>query len=364
MGDPLENKYKVCVSCMTYNHATYIVDAMDGFCIQETSFPFVCTIVDDASTDETTTVINRYLAEHFDLCNNEIVKNVETDDYFLIFSQHKLNRNCFFAVLFLKYNHHQIKKTKLQYLKEWRSNAKYIAWCEGDDYWIDSNKLKLQVECLEKHSNFSMVCNRTKLFSDRRKKYIGENYCYNKSQIVDPNDIIRRTGLFISSCSIVYRREISDNIPDYWKQCKVGDYPLQIMCSMKGQVYYFNDIMSVYRVENSNSWRGQQDINKETERRFDTIFSEVNMFKGFAKDYPIYSSVIHDKIGHFLCSNYPTRNESKEIIRRFLTLFKNDLSEMDLFWKFILFLKKLNIPGVLTMFYPITKKYTYLVKRY
>ena len=87
---------------------------------------------------------------------------------------------------------------------------------------------------------------------------------------------------------------------------------------MKGHVYYFNDNMSVYRIENSNSWRGQQDINKETERRFNTIVSEIIMFKGFAKDYPIYSSVIHDKIGHFLCSNYPTRNESKEIIRIFV----------------------------------------------
>ena len=60
-----EHKYMVRVSCMTYNHASYIEDAMNGFCMQETSFPFVCTIVDDASTDGEQDVIQKYLNEHF-----------------------------------------------------------------------------------------------------------------------------------------------------------------------------------------------------------------------------------------------------------------------------------------------------------
>ena len=70
-----DKKYLVRVSCMTYNHAPYIVDAMNGFCMQETDFPFVCTIMDDASTDGEQEVIKKYLTDHFDLNDQTIVRN-------------------------------------------------------------------------------------------------------------------------------------------------------------------------------------------------------------------------------------------------------------------------------------------------
>jgi len=353
--------YVVSVYCMTFNHSKYIVEAMDGFCLQKTDFPFVCTIIDDASTDGEQDVINQYLQKHFDMSENSCVRNEETDDYILTFAQHKTNKNCFFAVVLLKYNHYQIKKPKLQYLSEWRDHVRYIAWCEGDDFWVDPMKLQKQVDYMELHPDCTMTCSRAKLYSEKQQKYIGESYCYSKSQFVFPEDIIRRGGLYINSCSIIYRKEIKDNYPDYCKKCAVGDYPLQIMCAMKGCVYYFNEAMAVYRVENSSSWRGQQDINKVTCKRFNTILSEVNMFKGFSKDYPNYSTVFHDKINHFICSNYPTRNKSHVIINSFLSLFEDDILRMSYFWKTILFLKKLNIPGVLTLFYPFTKKYIVLI---
>ncbi|MBR4365861.1 MAG: glycosyltransferase family 2 protein, partial [Bacteroidaceae bacterium] len=79
----------VRVSCMTFNHAPYIEDAMNGFTMQETTFPFVCTIIDDASTDGEQEVIKKYLQEHFDLEDSSVVRNEETDDYVLTFARHK-----------------------------------------------------------------------------------------------------------------------------------------------------------------------------------------------------------------------------------------------------------------------------------
>lgn len=143
----------VRVQCMTYNHAPYIEDAMNGFCMQETDFPYVCVIVDDASTDGEPEVIKKYLEKNFDLQDDQFFKEDDTDDYHLIFARHKTNRNCFFGVLLLKYNHFR-KKDKKPYFLKW-SHAKYVALCEGDDYWSDSSKLQLQVDVLNKHPECS-----------------------------------------------------------------------------------------------------------------------------------------------------------------------------------------------------------------
>ena len=151
-----ESKFLVRVCCLTYNHAPYIKDAMNGFCMQETNFPFVCTIMDDASTDGEQEVIKKYLADHFDLDDQTIVRNEETDDYVLTYARHKTNHNCFFAVYYLKYNHYSIKKSKVPYISEWQDNVKYIALCEGDDYWICPQKLQIQLDFLENHNDYSL----------------------------------------------------------------------------------------------------------------------------------------------------------------------------------------------------------------
>ena len=74
-------KYMVQTRCMTYNHAPYILEAMNGFCMQKTTFPFVNVIVDDDSTDGEPEVIEKYLQEHFDLDDSAVVRREETDDY-------------------------------------------------------------------------------------------------------------------------------------------------------------------------------------------------------------------------------------------------------------------------------------------
>lgn len=77
-------KWMVCTRCVTFNQAPYIEDAMNGFTMQQTTFPFVCTIIDDASTDGEPQVIRQYLQEHFDLEDKSVVRNEETDDYVLL----------------------------------------------------------------------------------------------------------------------------------------------------------------------------------------------------------------------------------------------------------------------------------------
>ena len=112
-------KYMVCTSCMTYNHAPYITDAMNGFTMQETSFPVVYLITDDASTDGEPEVIRQYLSEHF----QEPYRQEESENYYLLCAIHKTNPNCNFVVFLLKYNHRSIRKSKLAYQSEWRDRS-------------------------------------------------------------------------------------------------------------------------------------------------------------------------------------------------------------------------------------------------
>ena len=74
----IENiNFKVSVRCMTYNQAPYIEDAMNGFCMQQTDFPFVCNVMDDASADGEQDFIRKYLEEHFDLDEKNLIKKEE-----------------------------------------------------------------------------------------------------------------------------------------------------------------------------------------------------------------------------------------------------------------------------------------------
>ena len=133
-------KYKVCVCCATFNHAPYITATLDGFCRQQTDFPFICVIIDDASQDGAQEAISRYLQEHF----NEVTKE-ETGNYNLTLACHKVNANCHFAVFLLKKNHYSQGKMPLDYANRWKEHCSYVALCEGDDYWTDPHKLQKQI---------------------------------------------------------------------------------------------------------------------------------------------------------------------------------------------------------------------------
>ena len=150
--------------CRTYNHEKYILDALDGFAMQQTDFPVVTTIVEDCSTDNTAGVIRKYLNDYFALNDTMVAYEKETDYAIIVFSQHKTNKNCFFAVLFLKYNHWRLKKSVFPYIEEWSNNSKYYAICEGDDYWIDPKKLQIQVGFMENNPEYGLVYSMAKVY--------------------------------------------------------------------------------------------------------------------------------------------------------------------------------------------------------
>lgn len=250
-GMDTENRFLVCVKCATYNHVHYITDALDGFCMQRTLFPFVCTIIDDASTDGEPEVIKKYLIDNFDLQDASVAYEKDTDYGHVSFGQHKTNKNCYFAILYLKENHYGKRKSKAPYLTEWL-DTKYIALCEGDDYWTDSLKLQKQVAFLEEHPDYSMCFHRAivKNESDTRQS-ITCDIVEEKEYFT--NDIF--PGWVISTASVVYRKSMIENYPvlKHGDWARYGDIVLFLKCTHTGRVWGMSEPMSVYRMTNNGA---------------------------------------------------------------------------------------------------------------
>lgn len=249
-----EKDYLVRIQCTTFNHASYIEDAMNGFCIQKTTFPFVVVIIDDASTDGEPEVIRHYLSEHFDMQN---AKLWDDDDAYFIETRHQENQNCTFVVILLKYNFYH-KKAKGPLFKTW-SNTKYVALCEGDDYWISSEKLQTQIDFMENNPDYSLCAHAVNYIENG---FISKNdRRLDKEGDLSLQDLIVRGGDYLATASLVCRSKLLTPVLPFKKMAKVSDYPLVLQLSISGKVHYFPQIWGHYRYRTPGSWTQQQRLN-------------------------------------------------------------------------------------------------------
>lgn len=251
-------KFKVCCRCLTFNQAKYITDAMNGFTMQQTSFPFVCTIVDDASTDGEQEVIKQYVEDNFDFSEGSAAFNKETDYAHITYAQHNTNKNCYFAVLYLKENHYSQRKSKMGYLSEWRDMCEYEALCEGDDYWIDSSKLQCQNDALDKNPECTIAYCRVSVISTETKKELftipWKNSLCSKN-IVTLEDLMNeeyyKGHWTFHTSSFLFRKEYSEKYLELKKTLfqnfPYGDMPMQLTCLLNGNGYLIHKKMSCYR---------------------------------------------------------------------------------------------------------------------
>ena len=275
--EEIKNKYYVVVRCRTYNQASYIKDTMNGFVMQQTNFPFVCCIMDDASTDGEQTVIRCYLKDNFDLDDKNFVRNEETNDYQLIFARHKINKSCFFAVYFLKYNHYG-KKSILGYEKEWQNNSRFIAICEGDDYWIDNNKLQKQVDVFNKNSRIGLCYTNAEIYNQKLGKVMpsGDTTYRGLKLLIYQNPVMTLTTMFKVN---LYNEYLGEVRPEQ-RGWKMGDLPLWIWLAANSEVAYIDEVTSVYRyLEKSASH------SKDAEKQVSFLLSIYDVQSYFVEKY-------------------------------------------------------------------------------
>lgn len=256
-----KQEYKVLVRCFTFNHSKYIEDALYGFAMQQTNFPFVCLVMDDASTDGEQMVIKKWMERECDMSRAETI-DISTSHVIIV--PHKINTSCCFAFYLLKQNLYGTGDRKMNHVYPWRKKCEYEALCEGDDYWIDSLKLQKQVDFLERNPEYVMSytdaiidnCDPLNKIKRRIKGISGNitNYLVVKGNPIVTASVCIRTKMYL-----LYTKESKN----YELKMMMGDLPLWIFASKEGLIHYLNEKSVAYRVlpnsashfSNSNSTR-------------------------------------------------------------------------------------------------------------
>ena len=231
----------VSVVCNTYNHEPYIADAIESFLMQKTNFKYEILINDDASTDKTADIIRHYEKKH-----PHIIKSI-----YQIENQYS-------------------KGIKIGIVNADRAIGKYIALCEGDDYWTDSYKLQKQIDFLENNSDYSLCVHGASMINASTNEKIYDVRPSKASKDFNTEEIIIGGGGLFATNSMVYRRIESENKPDFYNNSPIGDYPLTIFLSLIGKVYYIDQNMSIYRYLVPGSW---------TEREFKNTQKRISHFE-------------------------------------------------------------------------------------
>ena len=307
----MENaQFMVHTICLVYNHENYINDAMNGFCMQQTTFPVVSVIIDDASTDHTVDVLNQYLKDHFSLDEPDAVDK-ETGFGHVTFARHKSNANCFFAVICLKENHYSKAKSKYPYYEEW-ANTKYVAICEGDDYWTDPLKLQKQVDFLDGHEDFSMCFHAAKISLEGVDASAIGAACENiENREYSSTEVFERW--IVPTASIVYRQsDTKDFVVKHSEWLTRGDICLVLKCAHVGKIFGMKDCMSVYRMQPNS-------VSHNADYRGKEVYVLPNHFRCIYMNFPkVDKAPIKWNISH---AYYARMKRQKNMLLKFRDLF-------------------------------------------
>lgn len=306
----MKDEIMVSICCITYNHEKYIRQALDSFLMQKTNFKYEIIIHDDASTDNTAEIIREYEKKYPD-----IIKPIYQTE-----------------------NQYSKGKKRIMNFTFEKAIGRYIALCEGDDYWCDVNKLQLQVDYMEKNVKctlcfhdayvLNMQDNKIDSWNWYNKRFFKKDGNYNAGEL----DLLD----FIPTASCVFKRECVKEFPHWFEECVVGDRALRLIVTSFGYAHYITKKMSVYRIGIGNS--AMDKINKQTEnienliehsKKIKWIIDEFNKFSKYKYDKELTDSKYLIEISILM-----KKNEFKKVLQE--RKYKNLLDNKT---KFILLLK-------------------------
>lgn len=251
---------KVSILCNTYNHEAYIAQAIEGFLMQVTDFPFEICIHDDASTDKTPDIIRSYEAKYPDQIK-PIYQNVNQ------FTQGKL----------------------IMELNASRALGEYLAVCDGDDYWIDPHKLQRQVEVLEKDPEASLCVHayyQKSVHSLRRMTLVQFMPCDCELTL---KDLLDDFGRGYGYHTYLFRRK-DLNMPEVFRTLRFTDLPRLLYSGTLGKVIYLYTPMAVYRKGVAGSFSMLLFGNPATHAQ------DYVRLKRFYEDFNIYTKKQYDDL--------------------------------------------------------------------
>ncbi|WP_051285436.1 glycosyltransferase family 2 protein [Aequorivita capsosiphonis] len=235
------NKPFVSISCVTFNHEPYIRQCLDGFMMQECDFDFEILIHDDASTDKTQAIIKEYVLKYPD-----IIKPIYQTENQWSKTTGGMNAH---------YNFPRVK-------------GKYVAMCDGDDYWTDPKKLQKQVDFMEANLDCIMCYHSVKnvfMAKNKKDKIIDLNTATNLK--FTSEEFIKTK--YARTVTQFFRSQVIINYPKWTLESPIGDYPLQMLCAVNGNIGYIGgEPMAVYRVGVSGSTNDGRFGSKEEQKQW------------------------------------------------------------------------------------------------
>ncbi len=240
----------VSILCATFNQVDYIKDCLDGFLMQKVTFPIEIIVRDDASNDGTSEIVCQYEEKHPNLFRN----------------------------IYESENQYSKGVRALPVMKQ-QAKGKYIALCEGDDYWTDPDKLQKQVNFLESNLNFSGCCHRAKLLYPDENCEI-DAYRPKSSTVLQTIDLLAYNP--IKTASMVIKQEaLVEELPDSMIKLPMGDWPRWALSTLSGPIFELSDVMSVYRVHESGLWSRKT----KAKQHLGMIECQISFLKEFSKKY-------------------------------------------------------------------------------
>lgn len=242
----------VAVWMVTYNHSKYIGEAIEGVLKQKTSFKIKLFIGEDCSTDNTKAICLDYQSRF-----PETIEVIST----------------------------KVNNIKINCENLWNacgeSGAKYIAKCEGDDYWTDPYKLQKQVDFLEANNDFS-IC-----FASATVKAETGEIIQNEDHSPPPGkdvftieDFILSGRNLIPTATIVFRNILPNPLPDFYYRGLSGDICIQLIIADKGKAKHIPEKMAVYRRHAGNITKSKRNI-EEGHKKLMELFNELNRYFNF-----------------------------------------------------------------------------------
>ena len=226
MNNELEEALpKVSVCIQTYRHAAFIEQCLDSILSQQTTFPFEIILGEDESDDGTREICIRYAKLH--------------PDKIKLFLRNRIDVIKINGKETGRYNFKENLKS---------SRGKYIALCEGDDYWTDPEKLQKQITFLESNLEFGICFHKVLELN---------SFDGSKNRFIPPieSDTIYTTADYImnnhtATCSMVFRREMLLPLPDWFDEVPFGDLAISLLTMLRsnGKAFVFNDVMGVYNI--------------------------------------------------------------------------------------------------------------------
>lgn len=278
---------RASVIMLTYNQAHLIRQAIEGILMQQVNFEIELIIADDASSDETEQVVRN-------LCSNHI------NGKWINYTKHKVNKGV-------------LSNSLWSFQK---AQGKYIAICEGDDYWTDPLKLQKQVDFLDSHPENSMCFHSVQLINEIENTTVPEVSAEDRNYNIDELLLSK----MMHTVSFVFRREFLNTSKLISNAIFGVDGFLVLMMAEKGKIYGFSNNMAVYRTHEAGI--STQEANRLGVKHQKRFIKQYIFFKKSFKSLP--RTAINTKIVDYcmiVASYYYKRQNPQAILYTLLAIY-------------------------------------------